>query len=178
MKINIGKYPKKGNNRKIDIKIEQFDTYSMDHTLALIILPMLLQLKATKHGVPHEFSEVGGEDYNSQECFDFYREDYPEMFNKKILEWDNVLDKMIWSFQQLAIEDYESKYHHGKMEFEWEKNNTKMLNPVTGKMETTFKMIDKNPDEHWFDYEGLELHNKRIQEGIDLFAKYYRNLWD
>jgi len=178
MKINIGKYPKKGNNRKIDIKIEQFDTYSMDHTLALIILPMLLQLKATKHGVPHEFAEVGGEDYNSQECFDFYREDYAEMFNKKILEWDTVLDKMIWSFQQLAVEDYESKYQHGKVEFKWEKSGTKMLNPVTGKMETTFQMIDKNPDEHWFDHEGLELHNKRIQEGIDLFAKYYRNLWD
>jgi hypothetical protein len=178
MKINIGKYPKKDNNRKIDIKIEKFDTYSMDHTLALIILPMLLQLKTTKHGVPHEFAEVGGEDYSSQECFDFYREDYDEMFNKKILEWDNVLDKMIWSFQQLAMEDYESQYHHGKANFSWEKTDKKFLNPVTGKMESTFQIIDKNPDDHWFDHEGLDLHNKKIQEGLDLFAKYYRNLWD
>ena len=139
---------------------------------------MLLQLKSTQHGVPHEIAEVGGEDYSPHECFDFCREDYDEMFNKKILEWDNVLDKMIWSFQQLAIEDYESQYHHGKANFSWEKTDKKFLNPLTGKMESTFQMVDKNPDDHWFDIEGVDLHNKKIQEGLDLFAKYYRNLWD
>ena len=36
--------------RKIKIHIDDYDTWSMDHTLALIILPMLKQLKATKHG--------------------------------------------------------------------------------------------------------------------------------
>ena len=110
MKINIGKYLKKGVNRKIDIKIEPFDTYSMDNTLALIILPMLLQLKATKQGVPQEFAEVGGEDYHAQDCFEFYKEDQREMFDKRVKDWDTVLDKMIWSFQQIALEDYSQQY--------------------------------------------------------------------
>ena len=66
MKVNIGPYPNGNKSRKVKIKIDRHDTYSMDHTLALIILPMLVQLRNTKHGIPHEFAEVGGEDYNSQ----------------------------------------------------------------------------------------------------------------
>ena len=38
--------------QKIKIHIDRWDTWSMDHTLANIILPMLKQLKATKHGAP------------------------------------------------------------------------------------------------------------------------------
>ena len=66
MKVNLGKYPKI-SSRRVSVEIERFDTYSLDHTLAHIILPALLQLKATKHGIPHEFvADVGGADYDSQ----------------------------------------------------------------------------------------------------------------
>ena len=178
MKINIGKYLKKGVNRKIDIKIESFDTYSMDNTLALIILPMLLQLKATKQGVPQEFAEVGGEDYHAQDCFEFYKEDQREMFDKRVKDWDIVLDKMIWSFQQIALKDYSQQYHHGKTDYDWIKTDEKILNPLTNKMETTYQMVNKDPDAHWYDSKGHMLHEERIQEGLELFGKYYRNLWD
>jgi len=39
-------------------------------------------------------------------------------------------------------------------------------------------MIDKNPTEHWTDYIGMRIHEERIQEGLELFGKYYRHLWD
>ena len=45
-------------NRKIKIRIDKYDTWNMDHTLALIILPMLKQLKQRNHG----FSYVDDED--------------------------------------------------------------------------------------------------------------------
>ena len=35
------------------VKIDYWDTWSMDHTLSYIIVPMLKQLKATKHGAPY-----------------------------------------------------------------------------------------------------------------------------
>jgi hypothetical protein len=35
------------------IKIDKWDTWSMDHTLSPIILPMLKQLKEVKHGAPN-----------------------------------------------------------------------------------------------------------------------------
>jgi hypothetical protein len=36
------------------VKIDTYDTWSMDHTLADIILPMLKQLRETKHGAPQD----------------------------------------------------------------------------------------------------------------------------
>ena len=36
--------------RKIKVKIDPWDTWNMDHTLALIVLPMLRQLKEKQHG--------------------------------------------------------------------------------------------------------------------------------
>lgn len=179
MKINIGKFPKGNGERRIDIKIDHYDTWNMDGTLAMIILPMLIQLKATKHGVPNDLvNEVGGADYEQQDSFDFYKETHNESFEKACEKWDEILDKMIWSFQQIAVEDYDDLYHHGKAKYDFVKTDKQYPNPVTGKMEDTFQMVDKNPDEHWYDSVGHQLHEERIQEGLDLFGKYFRNLWD
>jgi len=178
MKVNLGKFPKTQGARKIDIEIESHDTWSLDHSLAYIILPALIQLKETKHGIPGEFADVGGEDWTDQQPLDFYKESYAEAFEEGCKRWDEVLDKMIWSFQQLALEDYDQLYHHGKVELDWEKTDKTFPNPVTGVDEATYRMVDKNPDEHWYDSVGHKLHEERIQEGIDLFAKYYRSLWD
>jgi dCMP deaminase len=48
MKVYLGPYKE---NRKEQIHIHDYDTWNMDDTLAMIIVPMLKQLKATKHGV-------------------------------------------------------------------------------------------------------------------------------
>ena len=52
MKISIGKYPKKGDQKK-SIKIDPWDTWNMAHTLADIIYPMLKQLRKTNMGAPY-----------------------------------------------------------------------------------------------------------------------------
>ena len=179
MKIKIGKYPKGYGRRKIDVQIDGFDTWSLDHTLANIIYPALLQLKATKHGVPSEIvSDVGGEDYVSQESFDFYKETHQESWEIAAKRWDDILDKMIWSFEQLLKDEYDTMYHHGTTDWDWIKTDKQFPNPLTGKLEATFQMVDKDPDAHWYDSEGHRLHEDRIQEGLELFGKYYRSLWD
>ena len=177
MKIKIGKFPKKGC-QKIDISIDDWDTWNMDSTLATIIYPMLLQLKATKHGIPGEFVQVGGEDYVDQSCFEFYKETHDEAWTEGAKRWDDVLDKMIWTFQQIAYKDYDKQYHHGDPKYDWKKTDQLYPNPISGKMEATYQMIDKNPDEHWYDHVGHHMHEERIQEGLELFGKYYRSLWD
>jgi hypothetical protein len=178
MKVKIGKFPRGIAPRKISVQIDKWDTYSLDHTLAMIIYPALLQLKATKHGVPNDFAMVGGEDYLDQESFDFYKDEDGSLFNQRCKAWDDTLDKMIWSFQQLADDNYDSQYHHGKAEYDWKETDRLYPNPVTGVMEPTYQMVDKNPTEHWYDHVGHQLHEARIQEGLELFGKYYRNLWD
>ena len=178
MKANIGRYLKNGK-QKVDIKIEPHDTYSLDRTLALIILPMLIQLKETQHGIPSEFAMVGGEDYTDQQSFDFYTDSQREMFEQEgVKRWNDILDKMIWSFEQIVTDNYESQYHYGEAVMGWEKTGEKLLNPLTNKYEEMYEMIDKNPNEHYLDIVGLQEHEKRIQEGLELFGKYYRHLWD
>lgn len=178
MKVNIGKFPKHAE-RRANVNIEKHDTYSLDRTLALIILPALLQLKETQHGIPSEFAIIGGEDYDDQYSFDFYTESQKELFDTfAIARWTEILDKMIWSFQQLVLDDYGQIYHHGEAKYAWEKTDEQFLNPTTNKMENTYIMKDLNPNEHWYDAEGHKLHEERIQEGLELFGKYYKHLWD
>ena len=67
MKVKIGNYPKHRwyhnflyklgikNEPKVSVHIDDFDTWSMDHTLAYIIEPMLKQLKETKQGGPYVY---------------------------------------------------------------------------------------------------------------------------
>ena len=177
MKVKIGKYLNI-KSRKIDITIDDYDTWGLDHTLALIIYPCLVQLKATKHGVPSEFADVGGEDYTEQKSFDFYHDSHKEAFELGCEKWNDVLDKMIWSFEQILKDDINEKYYYGKADYIWKKTDTTFPNPLTGKAEELFEMLDKNPTGHFTDFEGMRLHEDRIQEGLELFGKYYRALWD
>ena len=122
--------------------------------------------------------DVGGEDWSEQNSFDFYKDTHDESWAEASKKWDEILDKMIWSFQQLMVDDYNNKYHHGTSEYDWVESDRTFANPITGKIEPTYKMVDKNPGDHFFDADGLFLHEERIQEGLELFGKYYRSLWD
>ena len=161
MKINIKDYPERGH-RQVNINIEKFDTWSLDRTLAMIIYPSLMQLKATKQGIPTEFATVGGEDYDAQQSFDFYTDSVDDRCSGeeegiRSPASCSLMDKMTWSFQQLCFDDFDDKYHHGELEFnegKWVRNGA------------------------WYDHVGHMMHLDRIQEGLDLFGKYYQHLWD
>lgn len=177
MKVNISNY-KKASERRISVDIDRWDTWSADHTMALVILPLLLQYRENHHGIPNEFADHSGdENCQPQYLFDFYKESHDWAFDQGVKKWEETLDKMIWSFYQIVVDD-DSKYHHGRANFDWIKSDKQYPNPITGKVEDTFQMVDKNPTEHWTDYEGMRLHEERIQEGLDLFGKYFRNIWD
>lgn len=177
MKVRIGKFFKNGH-RNIKVEIEKFDTWNLDTTLAFIILPALVQLRDSKMGVPAEFVDIGGASYDVQESFDFYKDSHDEHFDKSVERWNDVLDKMIWSFEQLVLNDYEQKYHYGQPKYDWVKTPSQQLNPINNLMEDMYQMVDTNPDEHWYDIEGHSEHERRIQEGLELFGKYYKHLWD
>ena len=75
MKIKIGPYRK---NRAFNIHIDDFDVWSLDHTLACIIHPALIRLKETKHGYPELWEDgmVTHHNYDRQLHFDFIDEGY------------------------------------------------------------------------------------------------------
>ena len=165
--------------RKFKIKIDGYDTWSMDHTLAPIILPMLKQLKETKHGspivelkdVPVEMRTTHHEDWTQQLVFDFYKEEGSDtewdMLHKR---WEWILDEMIWAFEQLQDDcDWEAQYWEKEPEFDFDKKNLtngKEYVPVTWKTAGVC------------DFDGLKAHEDRIENGTMLFGKYYLSLWD
>ena len=90
--------------RKVKIHIDNYDTWSMDDTLALIVLPMLKQLKATTHGAPAvEFQDVPEELHpNKEEIAGLYHGETDKNYFKR---WDYVLDEMIYAFDCKANQE-------------------------------------------------------------------------
>ena len=91
--------------QKIKIHIDRWDTWSMDHTLAHIILPMLKQLKATTHGAPWvAVADVPKELRPTKKQLMDYQKDGttdPKFFER----WNWVLDEMIYAFDCKANKD-------------------------------------------------------------------------
>jgi len=120
MKVKIGKFPTHrfyhnwlydwfgySPSQRTSIKIHDYDTWSMDHTLALIILPMLKQLKDNKHGAPNVDLEDVPEELrptNTEEWQKLYNEG-GETDDKFFERWDWVMDEMIYAFDCKANKD-------------------------------------------------------------------------
>ena len=156
-------------HRKVAVRIDKYDTWSADATLALIILPMLVQLKATKHGAPFvEDADVPeGLGLRSTEAEPKANE--WDTDSNHFVRWDWVLDQMIWSFEQLQPDcDWERQYHAGEHDVQWA--------PVEGK--DLMRMTLGPKDTHVFDSEGHRKHAARIAAGLKLFGIYFQNLWD
>ena len=90
--------------RKVRIKIHNYDTWSMDHTLALIIVPMLEQLKKTSHGAPHTDDEDVPEDLKSIYA-PIANKNNGEVDDLYFKRWDWIMDEMIWAFSQVASDE-------------------------------------------------------------------------
>ena len=165
-------------NRDISyVKIDYWDTWSMDHTLSPIILPMLKQLKATKHGSPVV------EDCDVPEHLQYEKQTKRRKTKSKIAfhdthriddddtlihrRWDYVMDEMIWAFEQLCDDNSEDQFwkEHGEIDWDAEPNEDGSI-PVVWKKKAEV------------DWDGLKAHNERIDRGLALFGKYFRALWD
>jgi hypothetical protein len=143
------------------VKIDRWDTWSMDHTLAHIIYPMLVQLNKTKHGAPYTDDDDVPEYLRSYMAQP--KENEWDTDSLHFMRWDWILTEMIWSFEQKLKDDDESEFFDhtecGEEIFPWNKD---------GQYVSKIKM----------DEEGLKKHQERKANGFRLFGKYYQNLWD
>lgn len=112
MYVKIGNF-KKDEDRQVKIKYHPWDSWNLDETLAMIILPGLKQLRKTSQS-------------------------YPTTLNS-FKEWKSVLKEMEWSFKYIA---------NGR-QYDFSDNIEQKRKDIA-----------------------------RCQKGLDLFSKYYLNLWD
>jgi len=143
--------------QKVKVRIDPWDTWSMDHTLAPIILPMLVQLKETKHGAPHVDLEDVPKELHGKKLTKKQKEQ-GEVDDKHFERWDWVLNEMIWAFEQKCREDWEEDYYGPYIEGEGD-----------GILGGHFE---------WTDDEGRQKHQERMSNGFRLFGKYFESLWN
>jgi len=156
---------------KIDyVKIDRYDTWSMDHTLADIILPMLKQLDAEKHGAPH----VNDEDVpmELQSWVSPAKDEY-DTDGHHFARWDYVLNEMIFAFECKVDDTWQEKFSSGVSDMksvpcEWDADGKPTLYTFEQGPNHTYKC----------DYEGMAEVQKRITNGYRLFGRYYEALWD
>ena len=159
------------------VKIDYWDTWNMDRTLALVTLPMLKQLRSNRMGsayvdlddVPEELRFTTTEDFSSQKTFDFYHESEVESFSYVEKRWDYVLDEMIFAFEHLVDDKWEDAFRSGEIDFKF------VPCPDNPKIST---MEDGPNHTYVCDYDGIQKVYDRIDNGLRLFGKYFRHLWD
>ena len=148
--------------QKVDVQLSKQDTWSMDSTIAYIVLPMLKQLQETKHGAPCTDDEDAPEGLRSN--IGTPKENTWDTDINHFIRWDWILSEMIWAFTQKCRVDWESDFYEYKSISKEE---------ATDDTESLFgmKLV-------WEDRKGSKAHQERMTNGFRLFGKYYENLWD
>jgi hypothetical protein len=136
---------------KIDyVKIDRWDTWSMDSTLSPIILALLRQLHTDTHGAPYtDDADVPPVLRSTTRSAQRAKENDWDTDGNHFRRWDWILKEMIWAFEQLADADNDDQFY-----------------------------ISVHNEARKFDKTGFQKHQKRISNGTRLFGKYYQNLWD
>ena len=153
--------------RTIKVHIDRWDTWGMDHTLAYIVLPMLKQLKATKHGAPQvDIDDVPKHLKPTKKALAAYNKDgtTDEQFFER---WDWVMSEMIFAFDSKVNDGWEDQFETGTSDIQWKTLEGGMSEMVRGPNDTKE-----------YDWEGRKKYEERIANGFRLFGKYYQNLWD
>lgn len=160
----------KRQNRKIEVHVDGYDVWNADHTLALIIVPVLKRLKKQKHGTPHVDDKDVPANLRRSAAPELTEEQKNMGYTDELwaARWEWVLDEMIWAFEQHANPDWEDQYHSGDTDWILDKTEADGYTELKHGPNHTFKV----------DRKGMLRHRARMKNGRRLFAKYYEALWD
>jgi len=157
MKVFIGSY--KELEQKVEIEIDDYDTYSADYTLAKIIEPLLIKFSQNLYGAPLVDNEDVPEELRAS------KQDSSETDSNLFKRWEWVLNEMIWAFHQKNY-DWENQYYSGEHDTYFED------------LDNGYSEMKRGPNDTFkIDKEGMQAHQARMNNGFRLFGKYYENLW-
>lgn len=153
MRVNIEDYDSKLED---SIEINDYDIWNLDTTLSIIIGASLIKFK--ENLLKSEFK-------SAPRCLTHNDDDEPNF-----QEWLNILDSMIYSFTEIAKDNPNSpklELPHNTINFETFDN---------------IKVTEEQREENRLYWKNWEILNKvyedKIQDGLNNFAKYFKNLWD
>jgi len=111
MKAILGPYPESEEDRLVDIKVDKYDTWNVDHTLSLIALPLLRQLLETQHGAPSVDPEDVPENLRPSEDEISHYQETAEVDDKWFERWKWILGEMIFAHEHIVSDEWESNYY-------------------------------------------------------------------
>lgn len=153
--------------RRIWIKTDRWDHWSADHTMSLLILPILKDLREHKHGSGFIDDEDVPEHLRSTAAPPKENEWDTDDNHCKRYEW--ALDEIIWAHEQIVDDNWEEQYTSG--EVDW---RAKPCEDRPG-----MSQLVEGPDHTYkIDWDARKIHQERINNGLRLFGKYYCTLWD
>lgn len=170
MEVKIKRYKsgdRVGSIRKNEVKIDSYDSWSADWTIAQIAAPLLVQLQETKHGAPFVDDEDVPEELRSTSCAP--KENVWDTDANHFKRWDYVLQEMIYAMQEIANdkENEPKMYKHvGDIEFG-------EIDEYTGFGEIKSLGVELIPEME----EPNRQYHERIQRGCRLFGNYFTALW-
>ena len=175
MKVKIGNYPTHrfyhnwlynvfgwSPKERVSVHIDKWDTWSMDWTLAHIVVPMLEQLRDSTHGAPI-VDEADRPEHLLGTVVDKASGDVDEFHFDA---WDWILGEMLFAHQS-KLEEWEQQFFSGVHDTTWEE------------LPSGYSEMKKGPNDTFqIDWEGRKAYQARITNGFRLFGKYYESLWD
>jgi len=111
MKVLIGEYRDDDLDREVDVTIDKYDIWSLDHTLAYIIHPALVLLKSKKNGAPNVDDDDVPEYLKASNAPP--KENSWDTDENWFQRWEWVMDEMIWSFAQKLNVDHDAQFYSG-----------------------------------------------------------------
>jgi hypothetical protein len=166
--------------RKIKVRVDEYDVWSMDHTLSYIILPMLKKLQKAKHGAPYVDDEDVPEHLRSTAAEP--KENEWDTDSNHFKRWDWIMEQMIWSFEQQLDDDADKNYYDPYEPDE--PVEPAMSYSVINKDGTTTEKTCNWDTEDWrrergkYNNEKRKAYEERKQFGFTMFGKYFQSLWD
>lgn len=161
MKANFGKFPgsRSKKERVIQLRIDPWDSWNADHTIAMIAAPLLKQLSETKQGAPYVDDQDIPESLGIRSTDAKPKESEYDIDEFHFTRWEWVLGEIIWAMQEIADHKptEETFFDHSEVD------------ENAGLMEQVQKIK--------IDREGLDAYHARLQNGCRLMGVYFMNLW-
>jgi hypothetical protein len=101
------------------VKIDRYDTWSMDHTLADIVLPMLKQLKEKQHGAGFVDDSDVPEGIGLRSTEAAPKENEYDTDSNHFARWNWVMDEMIFAFECKVDDSWQDAFREGEHDILW-----------------------------------------------------------
>ena len=139
----------KYKRQRIERGFDDTELWSLDRTIAKYVLPRLIEFKKVANGYPPNFDSFE--------------------------EWIAVIDKMIYSFDHIANQEKYDEELEKELGIDWVGYFDEKKLP-----DGNYELVhgDNYNEELMNTYHRMqEEESIRIQDGLDLFGKYFCNLW-